>query len=408
MTTSTRLPLQGLRVVEFSSFVAGPTGAMTMGQLGAEVVRVDPLGGAPDIGRWPLSARSGDSLFWNGLNRGKRSVVIDVRRPEGQELLVALAMAPGDSGGILMENQGRPWLAPEVVSGVRPDAIHVRIEGAADGRPAVDYTVNPDVGLPWLTGPESSATPVNHVLPAWDLVTGMTAAVGILAALRHRQSTGEGTYTAISLEDVALAHLAGMGWLTEAEERGEDRERVGNYLYGSYGVDFATGDGERVMVVALTGRHWNALVRATGTAEVFKALEPALGVDLSVEGDRYRCRETITSILRPWFASRPLAEVQRCLDESRVLWSRYRRPSDIVDDFRAGRGSQILAEVQQPGTGPVISARSPLRCGADYGDVSAAPALGEDTDRVLADVLSLSGREIDRLHHDGVIAGRRD
>lgn len=396
-------PLNGLRVVEFSSFVAGPLGGMTLAQLGADVIRVDPLKGGPDSGRWPLSTRSNKSLFWDGLNKGKRSVTIDVRNPDGQDLLVGLATAPGPNGGVLLENQpGRGWLAPEALSAARADCIHVHIDGSADGRPAVDYTVNPEVGLPWMSGPEHEAAPVNHVLPAWDLLTGATASVGLLAALRHRDTTGEGRYIAISLADVALAGVAGMGWLTEVEERG-DRERAGNYMYGAYGVDFATRDGHHFMVVALTSRQWKALMQATGTADVFTALESSLQIDLMDEGARYTHREVITAVLKPWFSSRDAAQIREELDASRALWSQYRRTSDVVSDFRAGSVSDVLAEVDQPGTGPVISARSPLRLDAQYGPTSTAPQLGEHTEQVLSEVLGLSTTELGRLGDDGVI-----
>lgn len=395
--------LDGLRVIEFSSFVAGPLGGMTLAQLGADVIRVDPINGAPDAHRWPLSAKSNRSLFWDGLNKGKRSVAIDVRSPAGQELLVGLAAAPGPQGGILIENQpGRSWLAPEALRQVRSDCIHVHIEGHADGRPAVDYTINPEMGVPWMTGPENSAGPVNHVLPAWDLLTGATASIGLLAALRHRDLTGEGRYIAISLADVALAGLASMGWLTEAEERG-GRDRTGNYLYGAYGIDFATRDGERVMVVALTGRQWKVLVQATGTAAVFAALETALDINLADEGVRYLHRETLTAVLKPWFAARDMEEVERALNGVGALWSRYRHPSEVVTDFRAGTSSGVLAEVDQPGTGPVISSRSPLRLDAGYGPTASAPHRGEHTEQVLSEVLGLTAREIGKLRNDGVI-----
>jgi 2-methylfumaryl-CoA isomerase len=400
--------LNGLRVVEFSSFVAGPMGGMTLAQLGADVIRVDPIKGGPDAGRWPLSNRSGRSLFWDGLNKGKRSVAIDVRQAEGQELLIALATAPGPSSGILLENQAsRPWLSHEALKKSREDCIQIHIEGSADGRAAVDYTVNPEVGLPWLTGPTNEAGPVNHVLPAWDLLAGMSAVTALLAALRHRDQTDQGQYIAIALKDIALAAIAGMGWFTEAEERGKDRERAGNYLYGSYGVDFETSDGVHVMVVALTGRQWTSLVEATGTAEVFKALEVAFGINLQDEGERYKHRESLSAVLRPWFAARAFTDVEAQLEAHRVLWSRYRQPSEVVADFRDAPDASILADVDQPGTGPVISARSPMRWGAEYGQAAPAPALGQDTESVLADVLGLSTAELGKLHDKGLVRSTR-
>src|SRR4051794_34308484 len=166
MTPFTHM-LAGLRVLECASFVAGPSGCMTLGQLGADVVRVDPIGGAADHNRWPVSARTGRSLYWTALNKGKRSVAVNLRTAEGRELVVALATAPGPDAGIVVDNNvGRPWLAYDILSERRPDLIQVHIQGHRDGRPAVDYTVNAEVGVPGVTGPSGVAEPVNHVLPA--------------------------------------------------------------------------------------------------------------------------------------------------------------------------------------------------------------------------------------------------
>lgn len=397
-------PLAGLRVIECASFVAGPSGCMTLAQLGANVIRVDPIGGAPDFKRWPVSQRSENSLFWTGLNKGKLSVTLDLRRPEGRELLLALAAAPGPEGGVLVDNQvGRSWLAYARLAERRADIIQVRIGGNADGRPAVDYTVNPEVGVPGITGPDGVSGPVNHILPAWDLLTGMTATTALLASLRHRDRTGEGAYLEVALGDVALAGLANMGWYAEADELAADRPKVGNYLYGSYGVDFQTSDGHRVMVVALTSRQWDALRKITGTEKVFAALEEALGVDLAEEGDRYRQRETITAILRPWFEARSIDQVRHALTDGHALWSRYRSMTEVVEEFRRTGAPSVLADVEQPGIGSVVSARSAIRLDAEYGATSVAPSLGQHTDEVLEQLLGLSPAELGKLHDDNVI-----
>ncbi|MEV7136058.1 CoA transferase [Arthrobacter sp. NPDC093128] len=404
MSKQPQQPLAGLRVIECASFVAGPSGCMTLAQLGAKVIRVDPIGGAPDFKRWPVSQRSEDSLFWTGLNKGKLSVTLDLRRPEGRELLLALAAAPGPEGGVLVDNQvGRSWLAYERLAERRADIIQVRIGGNADGRPAVDYTVNPEVGVPGITGPDGVSGPVNHVLPAWDLLTGMTATTALLASLRHRDRTGEGAYLEVALGDVALAGLANMGWYAEADELAADRPKVGNYLYGSYGVDFQTSDGHRVMVVALTSRQWDALRKITGTEKVFAALEEALGVDLAEEGDRYRQRETITAILRPWFEARSIDQVRQALTDGHALWSRYRSMTEVVEEFRRTGAPSVLADVEQPGIGNVVSARSAIRLDAEYGATCVAPFLGQHTDEVLEQLLGLSPAELGKLHDDNVI-----
>jgi 2-methylfumaryl-CoA isomerase len=397
-----------MQVVECASYIAGPTGGLTLAQLGAEVVRIDPLGGGHDHRRWPL-APSGESYYWSSLNKGKRSVAIDLRSPEGQELAIALITAPGPDRGLLIDNVvGRPWLAHDALQTKRQDLIHLRVQGHPDGRPAVDYTVNASVGVPQITGPEGETSPVNHVLPAWDLITGVSVAAGLLAALHDRERTGNGAFIELALSDVALAGVSNLGWLSEAELRGGDRPRHGNHLYGSFASDFATADGRRVMVVALTEGQWKALKTATGTTKVFEALETALGTDLHQEEERYRHRETIAAILRPWFAARDLDQASAELDRARVLWGPYRGMADVAAAHRRGAHPVLadvklgeLAEPGQPGTS--ITARSPLRWNGAYGEPGEAPVLGLDTDEVLTEVLGLAAPDLVGLHDRGVI-----
>jgi 2-methylfumaryl-CoA isomerase len=396
-------PLDGLQVVECASFVAGPTGGMTLAQLGADVIRVDPIGGGSDHLRWPV-ATSGTSYYWASLNKGKRSVAVDLRSADGRELVTALITAPGPDRGILIDNiVGRGWMANETLTARRADLIHVRVQGRPDGQPAVDYTVNAEVGIPQITGPEGMAAPVNHVLPAWDLVTGLSVSTGVLAALRDRERTRRGAFVELALADVALAGVANLGMLTEAQVRGAERPRHGNHVYGSFGADFACSDGQRVMTVALTEKQWAALVSVTGTKEVFAALEPALNADFTQESDRYRLRETIAAVLRPWFAARTIDEVSAELDAARVLWGRYRGMTDVLAAHRQGR-HPVLADVEVPHAGPAVTARSPLRWNGTYGEPGAAPVLGQDTEQVLAEVLGLTAAELGRLRDRAVIA----
>jgi len=397
-------PLEGLHVVECASFVAGPTGGMTLAQLGAAVIRIDPVGGGSDHLRWPVAA-DGESYYWASLNKGKRSVAVDMRSDEGKELVTALIAAPGPDRGVLIDNVvGRRWMAHDALAARREDLIHVRVQGYPDGRPAVDYTVNAEVGLPRITGTEEGGAPVNHVLPACDLVTGLSVSTAVLAALHDRGRTGRGAFVELALSDVALAGVANLGWLSEAAERGVERPRHGNHVYGSFGVDFGCSDGHRVMVVALTEGQWAALCSVTGTGKVFEALEAAMDADLTREADRYRLRETIAAILKPWFAARDRAQVSTELDGARVLWGRYQGMTDVVAGHRAGAHA-VLADLTLPGAAEAITARSPLRWNGEYGDAGAAPALGRDSGPVLAEVLGLSDAEIGRLVAAGVVSG---
>jgi len=366
-----------------------------MRQLGAEVIRIDPVGGAADTTRWPLSDE-GRSLYWAGLNRGKRSVELDLTSPEGQAALVDLVCAPGDGGGILVSNLfGKSWLSDQALRARRSDLIHVQVLGRSDGAPAVDYVVNAASGLPLATGPEQLAEPVNHVLPAWDLLCGMHAATAVLAALHRRREHGVGAHVTVSLEDVAASTLTTLGMLTEAHQTGVARPRVGNAVYGSFGADFTLADGTVAMVAAITGRQWRELLDVTGRADAVRAVESAVGADFGDEGDRFLHREVLVTLMRPWFAERTVEQVATVLDATHILWSPFRRLTDLADDVARGR-SPVAQVRDEPGLGSNVVTGGPLRPRGEDDDEPApppppAPVLGADTDAVLGSITTSGG-----------------
>ncbi|HMD93195.1 MAG TPA: CoA transferase [Trebonia sp.] len=388
-------PLSGLRILEVSSFVAAPLGGMTLAQLGAEVIRVDPIGGAADVTRWPL-APSGASLYWTGLNKGKRSVTLDFRSAEGRQAFRDLVANSGPDGGIVLTNAAFPWLSYEELRKDRPDLIHLQITGRHDGGHAVDYTVNAAIGFPLVTGGESGANPVNHVLPAWDVACGLYAAVGLLAAERHRRSTGQGRSITLPLADVALAVTGHLGLLAEAQVTGTGRPRIGNHLYGSFARDFRTAAGDSVMIVTLTARHFQDLARATGLTETLSGLEKLLGADFGKDGDRYEHREVIAALLAPWFARHTAGEIKDALAGTTVLWDRYRTFAEVAADPDL-LANPLVRLIDQPGAAQVLATGIPL-AQPGTGDIVPAPVLGADTAAVLAELLGdhggQDGREI--------------
>lgn len=376
--------LAGLRIVELSAFIAAPLGGATLASLGADVIRVDPPGGGIDIDRWPL--HNGRSLYWAGLNQGKRSVTIDTRTEVGQRQVAGLIAAPGEGGGIVLTNLPvKGWSSYQELSKLRRDLVMVVITGDRDGGTAVDYTVNAALGLPWLTGPEGHDGPVNHVLPAWDGMTGFLAALAILAAERHRRLHGEGQLVELSLSDVGLAMAGHLGLIGEAILESEPRGRFGNDVYGTFGRDFGTRDGRRVMVLALSARQWASLGEATGLTRDFVALESGVSADFRKEADRWIHRKLLFALLEAWFARHDLAEVREAFERSGVLWSPYQTVKQLIDeDRRASIANPMFSEVEHPGLGRFLTAASPLRFGAaPTMPARTAPTLGEHTAEVL-------------------------
>ncbi len=399
--------LSDLRVVECASFIAGPSCALHLGQLGARVIRIDPIGGGMDFNRWPVSAQ-GRSLYWEGLNKGKRSVAIDLGRPEGRQLAVDLITAPGPDAGLFVTNYPKQgFLSHEALSRVRPDLITVRVLGWRDGAPAVDYTVNAAIGVPMMTGSSRNGEePVNHVLPAWDLMTGAYAAFALLAAERQRLRTGRGQEVSVPLSDVALASLAHTGQVAETLTAG-DRPRHGNALFGAFGRDFATADGARVMVVAITGRQWTGLVAALGLQAPVAALESTLGVSFTAdEGQRFVHREALFPLVERAIGALNLEQARHQFEAHGVLWSTYQTLRQALEtDPRLSLSAPLFEPLDHPSglRYPAAGAAASFH-GEQREPVLRAPVLGEHTDEVLAEVLSLSSARIGELHDAGIIA----
>ncbi len=401
--------LQGLRVVEGTAFVAAPLAGMTLAQLGADVIRFDRIEGGLDHHRWPVT-EEGNSLFWAGMNKGKRSIALDLGSPRGRELAAALICAPGPDAGVFLTNlRSKGELDYPALKRRRDDLIMVSVLGTRAGGPAVDYTVNPAVGFPHATGPEGSSDPVAHVLPAWDCITGQAAAMAVLAAERHRRITGEGQLVELALKDVALAMLGNLGILGEVMVNGVDRPKYGNALYGAFGQDFPTADGRRIMIVALTARQWAGLLAVTGLTAEAAAVGERLGLRLELEGDRFKARKELAALFAPWFAARRVEEFATAFDRAGVTWSEFRSFAQAVaEDPDLSAEHPMFELLDQPGIGRYLMPGLPIEFGAFAREAPrAAPILGQHTDEILAEVMGLGSAEIGRLHDQGVVAGPR-
>jgi len=398
--------LNGLRVVEGSAFVAVPLAGMTLAQMGADVIRFDRLQGGLDAGRWPL-APTGKSLFWAGLNKGKRSIAVDMSHPEGRDVITRTITAPGDDAGVFLTNlRVKGWMDYETLSKHREDLIMTTLLGDRHGRPQVDYTVNPALGIPDITGPEGFDGPVANALPAWDLMAGHMCVSSVLAAERHRLRKGVGQEVVLSLKDVAAATLGHLGMIGDALLNDQPRTKSGNALYGAYGQDFVCSDGRRIMVIGLTARQWSGLISVTGCQTQVEDLARRSGKDLSDEGVRWELRDKITEVLAPWFLARPSNVVAELFDQAKLTWSEFRTVKEAVaTDPDLSCDNPMFTEMVQNGLGkfPVpghAASFSDIERSAPRG----APTLGENTEAILSDVTGLDDTEIARLFDNGIVA----
>lgn len=383
MTETRPAPLTGLTVVEISAFVAAPLGGMTLAQLGADVIRIDPIGGNIDANRWPVS-EDGTSIYWASLNKGKRSVTLDLKSEEGQKIATDLI---AEAGTLITNMPARGWLSYENLVQHREDLVMLRLGGWHDGSPAVDYTVNAASGFPVITGDDEK--PINNAVPAWDVAAGLYIANGIMAAELDRRASGKGQEITLALSDVMLATVGNLGYIAEVQATGKTRGPLGNGLYGVYGQSFETSDGRQVMVAVISNKHWRGLGEATGLAEKLEMIGPLLDVDLSTEGGRFEAREAIDAVVRPWFAAHTLVEAEEALKSAGVLVGGFQTFEELVnDDPRCSPENPLLTEIDQPGVGRVLAPRVPLRFGGTaVAEAVTAPRLGGDTAGVLKDIL---------------------
>jgi 2-methylfumaryl-CoA isomerase len=400
--------LTGLRVVEGASFIAGPSCGLHLAQMGAEVIRFDTIGGGPDYHRFPLAPGTDHSLYWEGLNKGKKSILLDLGAPAGRELAVAIATAPGDAAGLFLTNYPpASFLSHAALKARRDDIITVRIMGWADGKPALDYTVNAAVGVPMMTGPAEAERPVNHMLPAWDLLGGAYAAFAMTAALLRRRQDGSGAEIRIPLADLAATSLSHMGNVAEVLTTGTDRPRLGNDLYGAFGRDFLCGDGKRVIVVAITPRQWDGLVATLGVGSSVAALEAELGVGFARdEAARFYHRDRLFPLFEAAFAARSVSDLQPAFDAGGVTWGEYQSlHKAVTTDPRLFTRNPVFQTVAHP-SGLSYPTAGPAATLADEtrGPLAVAPRLGQHTDEVLATVLGMDSGAIGALHDKGLVA----
>jgi 2-methylfumaryl-CoA isomerase len=398
--------LTGLRVVEGAAFIAGPSCGLHLAQMGAEVIRFDAIGGGPDYRRWPV-APGGDSLYWEGLNKGKKSIAIDLSRPGGRELAAAIATAPGENAGLFLTNYPvKGFLSHEALAARRPDIITVRVMGWADGSPAVDYTINAAVGVPQMTGPADDDRPVNHVLPAWDLLGGAYAAFAMTSALLRRRISGNGAEIRVPLSDLAASSLSHLGSVAEVLATG-DRPRMGNDLFGAFGRDFVTADGKRLIVVAITPRQWSGLLKTLDLGDAIAGIEAELGLSFARdEGARFIHRARLFPLFDAAFAARTADALKPAFDTGGVTWGEYQTLHQAVTgDARLFTANPLFETLTHP-SGLTYPSSGPAATlsGEARGPVAPAPRLGAHTDQVLAEVLGLDSGAIGRLHDEGLVA----
>jgi formyl-CoA transferase len=376
---STAAPLAGVRVLDLSRVLAGPYCSMVLADLGADVVKLERPGSGDPTRSWGPPFREGESAYYLCVNRGKRSVTVDLTDPSGIEVAERLALgADVVLESFLPGGAERLGLGYEALSRARPQLVYTSIAGyspeSGDAhRPGFDFAVQGEAGGMSITG-EADGPPLKVGVAIADITTGMFAAIGTLAALRAAEASGRGHHVQVSLFDSQLAWLANRGsdWLVA----GEEPHRLGNAHPAIVPYEaFETSDG--FVIVAI------------GTNEQFMRFcrEAGLG-DLAADGRyatnalRVEHRLELVGRLSEAIAQRPTSEWLAILEASNVPGGPVRT---IPEAF--AHAPYAVMEHAHPLLGSVRTVRSPIGIDGDYPTaVAAPPLLGQHTDEVLTEL----------------------
>ncbi len=392
--------LEGIRVLDLSRYIAGPLCTAILGDMGAEVIRVDRPGGSEDRALGPSTPR-GDNMFYVMLSRNKLGVTLDLECEEGRELFRRL-VAQCD---VLVENFSPPikeklGLTYPSLTEIRPDIILVSISGfGSDGpsraRPAFDSIAQAECGVMSLSGfPDG---PPMRLQISWvDMSTALFATIGTLLALMHRQRTGEGQVVDTALMDTAVAYVGYQGTAAEDQVMDLVRPRLGNAAYHAFSDTFSAQDGTVLLSVPN-----NALWRRLATL----VERPDLADDPRFASDtlRYTNRTEICEVVQAWAGQRTVAQVLAEATKARIPCGRVNTVHEMLADPQVA-AREMFTTLNVPGIGPVIHPRAAVQLSRTPGRIERpGPLPGQDNLQVYGNLLGLSEDDLEGLGTRGVI-----
>jgi crotonobetainyl-CoA:carnitine CoA-transferase CaiB-like acyl-CoA transferase len=391
-------PLEGVRILDLTRVLAGPYGTMLLGDLGAEIIKVEPPGVGDETRVIPPYVQ-GESHYFISINRNKKSVVVDLKQEEGRRVVLDLArhcdaLIENFRPGVL----DRLGLAPAALLEVNPRLIICSISGFGQSgplrdRPSYDIVTQAMTGAMSVTG-EPGRAPVKLGLPMGDLAGGLFAALGVVAALQERQRTGRGRVIDVSLYDCMvglLGYLAGL-YLSTGENPGPVGS--GHHIIVPYGA-FRASDG--YVVIALhSGAFYRKFCEAIDRPDL--ATDPRF-----VNTDaRQQNKEELTRIVGEIVAERPMAHWLEILDRAGIPAAPIQRIGDVLSHpHTLARG--LMAETTHPSVGTVPLVGRVLKFGEAEAPLAPAPTYGEHSRAILNEILGYEADRIDALVAAGVI-----
>ncbi|MFT4306588.1 MAG: CoA transferase [Microbacterium sp.] len=400
MSPANRPPLEGLRVVDLTTFLSGPSATQLLGDLGAEVVKVESLAG--DSSRAIVGPEIlGDSAYFLANNRNKRSIALDLKNPRGLAVLRQLI----STADVVIENF-RPGVCtrlgidPGEVTQANPRLVWASIsgfgqEGALRDRPAYDMVVQALSGVMSLTG-HPGAPAARLGIPAGDVVAGLYAIIGILAALHARDTTGRGRIIDVSMLHGQLAMLSYQALYTIVSGVAPEPQGAGHDSIATY-RSFRGGDGREFVITANTPRMWEGMCRAIGHEELISDER------FATAAARLANKEALWEILGARFAERPAAEWVEVLTVAQVPVAPIKNVLEALADAREADDGTLVTVHGERAEFENVS--TPIRF-VDTVQPAATypPALGGDTVDLLIEDLGLTQQEVDELVAEGAIA----
>jgi len=389
------LPYAGIRVVEFTHMVMGPTCGMLLGDLGAEVIKVEPIGG--DDTRRLLGAGAG---FFPTFNRNKKSIALDLKRPEGLEAALRLvATADVVSENFKPGTMKKLGLDYPSLRRLDPRLVYVShkgfLPGPYDHRTALDEVVQMMGGLAYMTGragdPLRAGTSVN------DIMGGMFGAIGAMAALRQRDLTGEGCEVQSALFENNIFLVAQHMMQFAATGRAADPMPHRISAWGIYDV-FTVRDGEQIFLAVVSDRQWAVFCRAFGLDEM------AADARLATNNDRVRAREWMMPVLRERLAGHHAAELGRIFEANELPFAPIARPEQLFDDPHLNATGGLAPVRMNDGSLSKVPLMPFTMGGERPGIRLQPPLLGEHTDALLREI-GYGDADIERLRREKVAAG---
>ena len=392
-------PLAGLRVVEVTHMVMGPTCGLVLGDLGADVVKVEP---APEGDKTRRLLGSGMGFFAM-YNRNKRSLAIDLKHPRGRDALLRLI----DRADIFVENfrpgaMDRMGFGYAALSARNPRLIYVSHKGFQDGpyrdRTALDEVVQMMGGLAYMTGPPGQ--PLRAGASLNDVMGGMFGALGALAAVIERQRTGRGRHIVASLFENTVFLMGQHMALHAMTGRPLDPMSVRSPAWGVYDI-FATADGQHIFIGIVTDTQWEAACRVFGLDDLFA--DPAFRTN----NDRVCARDRLIPALEARFGAMTRDALARACEAAGLPFAPIARPEELFDDPHLNASGGLLP-VTLPNGRPTRLPALPLAIdGERTGLRLDVPAIGADGREVLAEA-GLAPQDIEELISAGVVAVRSE